>query len=345
MIYFDLVVRSASITLLALLCISIAGEGFNKPQRKLLFLSAFSVCCLLLGMAASYIHFPPVFFYLFRIFDVPHLVFIWLFGLSLFNSDFQIKRWHIMISILYCLPIISVRFAQFGLINEISTVAVFVANIFTIVMISHLVFSVTRAYRDDLSEKRRKARVHFVCLISFMAVLISIAEIMVVLRGLDVALLATIKALAIFPAILWTCVWLLTFKSEKLGFDHNSGCGSGFTANETKFYQRLMTELKSNRAFLEPNLSIADLAKRISTTEPKLRCFINQKLGHKNFSSFVNRFRIESIKEDFKNPEFSELPILTIALNNGFSSLSPFNRAFLRLEGTTPSQYRKSLSD
>ena len=41
------------------------------------------------------------------------------------------------------------------------------------------------------------------------------------------------------------------------------------------------------------------------------------------------------------DPVQREVPILTIALDAGFGSLGPFNRAFRDAEGMTPSEYRK----
>ena len=75
----------------------------------------------------------------------------------------------------------------------------------------------------------------------------------------------------------------------------------------------------------------------------RLRSFINKTLGHTNFSTYINSFRIEEIKQAFASPENDHIPILTIALNHGFNSLSPFNRAFKQVEGITPKEFRKNL--
>jgi len=75
----------------------------------------------------------------------------------------------------------------------------------------------------------------------------------------------------------------------------------------------------------------------------KLRNFINQTLGHENFSTYTNTFRIQAIKTAFINPENNHIPILTLAMQYGFNSLSPFNRAFKAIEGITPSEFRQNL--
>jgi len=42
------------------------------------------------------------------------------------------------------------------------------------------------------------------------------------------------------------------------------------------------------------------------------------------------------------DPAQEAVPILTIAMDAGFQSLGPFNRAFKATTGVTPTEYRKS---
>ena len=114
------------------------------------------------------------------------------------------------------------------------------------------------------------------------------------------------------------------------------------TARESNLYQRLMDEMEGNKAYLEPGLSISVLAARIGASDTLLRQLINSRLGHRNFSTFVNGYRIDAIKTALRNPAKAHLPILTIALETGFNSLPPFNRAFKRSVGMTPNAYRKT---
>jgi AraC-like DNA-binding protein len=73
-----------------------------------------------------------------------------------------------------------------------------------------------------------------------------------------------------------------------------------------------------------------------------LRRLINQALGHRNFNSFVNRYRIAEAKAALCDPQQAEVPVLTIALDAGFSSLGPFNRAFKAETGMTPTEFRRA---
>ena len=71
-----------------------------------------------------------------------------------------------------------------------------------------------------------------------------------------------------------------------------------------------------------------------------MRGLINGQLGQRNFAAFLNGYRLEEVKAALVDPEQRQVPILTIALDAGFGSLGPFNRAFREVEGMTPTEYR-----
>ena len=88
-------------------------------------------------------------------------------------------------------------------------------------------------------------------------------------------------------------------------------------------------------------LTIGSLAEQIDIQEHNLRRLINKQLGYRNFNDFLNSYRVEEAAEKLKN---EDLPVLTIALDSGFGSLTSFNQAFKQTYGMTPSQHRKQSS-
>jgi AraC-like DNA-binding protein len=101
--------------------------------------------------------------------------------------------------------------------------------------------------------------------------------------------------------------------------------------------ERLM---RVERLYREEGLTIAALALRLRVPEHRLRQLINQKLAHRNFSAFLNQWRLSDAKQALTDPAQREVPISTIVLDAGFASLGPFNRAFKAETGLTPSEYR-----
>jgi len=63
-------------------------------------------------------------------------------------------------------------------------------------------------------------------------------------------------------------------------------------------------------------------------------------LGYRNFAGFLNFYRIADAKAALADPSQADVSILTIALDAGFNSLGPFNRAFKAETGVTPSEFR-----
>lgn len=101
---------------------------------------------------------------------------------------------------------------------------------------------------------------------------------------------------------------------------------------------RLMGE---GRGYAQEGLSLAGLAAQLGTPEYRLRRIINQGLGHRNFNAYVNGLRLAEARRRLADPAERALPVLTIALDVGFGSIGPFNRAFKADTGLTPTEFRQ----
>ncbi|MEW8396132.1 MAG: helix-turn-helix transcriptional regulator, partial [Candidatus Thiodiazotropha sp.] len=101
--------------------------------------------------------------------------------------------------------------------------------------------------------------------------------------------------------------------------------------------ERLMVE---ERLFREEGLTIGRLAERMGMKEYLLRRMINGLLGYRNYNQFLNRYRIEEAAKLLLAPETRHLPVLTIALDVGYRSLTVFNKAFKEIMEMTPTEFR-----
>jgi AraC-like DNA-binding protein len=113
------------------------------------------------------------------------------------------------------------------------------------------------------------------------------------------------------------------------------------TAIEPELLRRLERLMTVERAYRREGLTIGSLSAELGVPEYRLRQLINEGLGHRNFSSFVNGYRLAEARAALADPLQAEVPILTIALDTGFQSLAPFNRAFKMTAGMTPTEYRR----
>ncbi len=105
--------------------------------------------------------------------------------------------------------------------------------------------------------------------------------------------------------------------------------------------EQLIALLNENHLYIEADLRVADLARLTGEPEYKVTQCITGTLGFPNFNQMVNSYRIEEAKRRLVDPAFAHLPILTIALDCGFGSIGPFNRAFKADTGMTPQEYRR----
>lgn len=105
----------------------------------------------------------------------------------------------------------------------------------------------------------------------------------------------------------------------------------------TRRLEALEQSMTHGRAYRREGLSLADLAQTTHMNEAALRELINQRLGFRNFNDFLHHHRLREATERLSR---EDLPILTIALECGYGSIGPFNRAFKQRQGVTPTEYR-----
>lgn len=101
---------------------------------------------------------------------------------------------------------------------------------------------------------------------------------------------------------------------------------------------------KEQLLYREAGLTISMLAKSLNIPEYRLRAFIHQQLGFRNFNAMLHQYRIEDSGNVLSDNENQNIPILTIALSVGYQSITPFNKAFREIKGVTPSEYRKRMT-
>jgi AraC-like DNA-binding protein len=114
-------------------------------------------------------------------------------------------------------------------------------------------------------------------------------------------------------------------------------------APDTRQLATLNRLMSAEHVYREPSLTIAALATRMGLPEHRLRKLINRGLGHRNFNAFLNAYRIEDAMRALSDATLAAVPVLTIAMDAGFQSLGPFNRAFKAATGVTPTEYRRGM--
>jgi AraC-like DNA-binding protein len=114
-------------------------------------------------------------------------------------------------------------------------------------------------------------------------------------------------------------------------------------AEANQFVGKLNNFMVLEKPFLNPNLTLQQLASELKISTHYLSQIINEKFNL-NFFDYINQFRVEEFKVKIRDPKFENYSFLGIAFDCGFNSKSAFNRIFKKATNLTPSQYKAALS-
>jgi len=98
--------------------------------------------------------------------------------------------------------------------------------------------------------------------------------------------------------------------------------------------------MNANQLYLEPDLSLPQLAERMECSVNHLSQAINAGFGV-SFYDYVNGYRVRQAADILCCGDTASNGILDVALAVGFNSTSTFYAAFKKITGQTPAQYRR----
>ncbi len=196
---------------------------------------------------------------------------------------------------------------------------------------------------DDLIEKRRVIRMWLPILVALQAAGILVFEV-IVGANIPYPEVQLVNGLLILTLTVFAAVILLETDAELLVDTAESEPVPPAEPTLSPAEHVLREKLDAAMAegyYRTPGLTITTLAAHLETPEHRLRALINQRLGERNFSGFLNRHRIAEAKEKLADKAHVDLPVLTIAMDLGYNSLPTFNRAFRSETGSTPTDFRR----
>ena len=268
-------------------------------------------------------------------------VVFWTLTASLFDDGFRLRWWH---AALWLVLVIGGTAACFLASPPLGLALTLSSFAFAVLAMAQTLAS----WRADLVEGRRRLRLFVVGASSLYIGLMAAAQ----LAGLPhsapqaTSLSGAAGMLAIAGVVAWSLLGVggrqsLFAVTADLPRPIEEPAAVAVEPADQQLVANLERLMTTERAHRQDGLTIGRLAQRLGLPEYRLRRLINQALGYRNFNSFVNRYRIAEVKAALADPGQAEVPVLTIALDAGFSSLGPFNRAFKAETGVTPSEYRR----
>jgi AraC-like DNA-binding protein len=107
---------------------------------------------------------------------------------------------------------------------------------------------------------------------------------------------------------------------------------------DAELWERVSAYMAVQKPYLDPNLTLAQLARKLRVPAKALSITINRATGE-NVSRFVNKARITEAQTALMQGE----TVTEAMLSSGFNTKSNFNREFLRVAGTNPSDWLSEL--
>ncbi|HVD85388.1 MAG TPA: helix-turn-helix domain-containing protein [Bradyrhizobium sp.] len=274
-----------------------------------------------------------------------NVVVFWLFARALFDDGFEVRRWHaapwaavVILSLINCLVLVPAQ----TLDPRIFAIAI---SVISLVFVALAVSQTIASWSTDLVEDRRRLRVFVVVATAIYAAVNAILQLFMPASG-SPNIVPTANAAILAAVVIAIAYSLMGVGGETIFPAAERPAASAVASNESsaadrKLLDALMRLMSDDRIYRHEGLTIGTLATKLTVPEYKLRRLINQRLGYRNFNVFLNNHRIEEAKAALADPSQAEVPVITIAMDAGFQSLGPFNRAFKATTGVTPTEYRR----
>ncbi len=346
----DIFIRGAGISACLFFCMLLLSQGIKEQTVWRGILYAFCVSAYLLWSAPWFGIFPSEVKAVILVLTLYNPLLFWLANRALFNDAMSFSRLELVVSTLYSFVTFALIISRYQDADGAANVLAIGYRITAFAMVLQSLFQMIREYGDDLLNPRRRMRIFlFGILGSYLVGLFVVRLIFPDTTPPDSIL--TLNALTVTILAIANNFVCVNFRTELLpppkmpdsiALQHEKFDHSDIATPEAQLIAKVISAMENDYVYREEALTVPALARAVGAQEYLLRRAINQGLGYRNFSQFLNSYRLSEIRTALCDTEKSHLPILTIAFDAGFNSIGPFNRAFKQAYGVTPSQFRRS---
>lgn len=342
--FWDVAMRGAAAALLGLLATLFAREARQSLTARLgMLLTIGGMCYLALPVIPRHLELGlwrvPV-----HVLSVATPGIFWLFAASWFDDDFRLKRWHVALVGFSVASGIAANYYH-AFTGTTLWPAAIGWRVVSITLVAMGIVIALKGRDADLVESRRRVRIAVAVATGIVILGIVFSELPLrqwpppvglrLINSGSLLLLAGTMAVAILG---WRDPGLVGSAPRAA---MPAAAPVGTTAfDDGPLLARLEREMLHDRLYRQDGLTITTVAARLGVPEYRLRRAINQGLGARNFNAYLNDHRLREAEQALADPAQREVPILTIAMDAGFGSLAPFNRAFRDRHGCTPTDYR-----
>jgi len=107
------------------------------------------------------------------------------------------------------------------------------------------------------------------------------------------------------------------------------------------YFQKLELLCKEQHIYTDSTLNREKVAEKLGISAGYVSQIINTITGD-NFAHYINQYRVEAVKEMILNADYENYNLLAMGLESGFTSKATFYKAFKKVTGQTPNEYKNS---
>ncbi len=107
------------------------------------------------------------------------------------------------------------------------------------------------------------------------------------------------------------------------------------------YFQKLELLCKEEHIYTDSTLNREKVAERLGISAGYVSQIVNTITGD-NFANYINNYRVEAVKEMISNSEYENYNLLAMGLESGFTSKTTFYKAFKKVTGQTPNEYKNT---
>lgn len=108
------------------------------------------------------------------------------------------------------------------------------------------------------------------------------------------------------------------------------------------YFQKLELLCKQDHIYTDSTLNREKVAEKLGISAGYVSQIVNTVTGD-NFANYINQYRVEAVKEMISDAEFDNYNLLAMGLESGFTSKTTFYKAFKKVTGQTPNEYKNTL--
>lgn len=271
----------------------------------------------------------------------------WLVGRSLFRKENAIKLQHILLAmVIGALVMISHGFSVFGEMNpsmnaQISQWRLPLSEITNLLSSTILMLTFWEALNgfSKCSKREQQQRILFVYGFGSGVVLCSVISPLFEQTFFQYFVVFSATQIIVVTQV------ILAWQGSEDETEERIESANTYTAQneeQSRLFEEIEQVMRCEKLYLQPGLKILDVATRLDIPEYLISKAIRSNPHVGNFNQYINNLRLEHAKTLLCQRDCTHWSILVVAIESGFASVGPFNRAFKAEFSCTPSEFRRA---